>query len=86
MKTSRTLSTTEDMTGSGETIYFSLHENGLFEIYHESGDLSPLGSYSFWTWAPAIATYERLQESFKYKRIRNTALFNEIVMRGDLAR
>ena len=81
----RKLSITTDLE-TGETIYFDLTEQNLFSIYVETGDLWPKESLTFNSWNVAHNIYEDMRSKYKYKKTDYTALHNEILTNGGLAK
>lgn len=73
-------------TETGETIYFDLTEQNRFSIYVETNDLLPKESLTFNDWQVAHKIYEDMRSKYKYKKTEYTALHNEILTNGGLAR
>ena len=81
----RKLSITTDLE-TGETIYFDLTDQNRFSIYVETGDLIPKESLTFNDWPVAHKIYEDMRFQHKYKTTEYSALHNEILTNGGLAR
>lgn len=73
-------------TETGETIYFNLTEQNRFSIYVEDNELLPKESLTFNDWQVAHKIYDDMRDKYKYKNTEYTALHNEILTNGGLAR